>query len=425
MNYQSGLMNLFETEARLGALPPTQNSPQKAPLGLYAEHLSGSAFTAPRALNLRSWTYRIRPTSQHEPFDRVEQPNWKTAPLPEPASPNQHRWNPLTPPTKPTSFFEGVTTMVANGSAGDQKGLGCHLYFCNSSQKTQILTNSDAEMIVLPEKGGLLLETELGSLEVLEGELACIPRGLRFRATPLSKSSRGYLVENYGAPFRLPELGPIGINGLANPHHFKTPVAWFEDLDAEFEIINKFSGQFWRCTQSHSPLDVVAWRGNYAPYKYDLRLFNTIGSISYDHPDPSIFTVLTSPSEVPGTANCDFVIFPPRWLVAENTFRPPWFHRNVMSEWMGLLFGAYDAKETGFVPGGSSLHNCLSGHGPDLEAFEKASNAMLAPKKLDETMAFMFESRYPFQCSKFAMQGGLLQTDYHRCWQGLKKHFKG
>ena len=194
-----------------------------------------------------------------------------------------------------------------------------------------------------------------------------IPRGIKFRVDLPDGASRGYICESYGAPFRLPELGAIGANGLANARDFLAPVAAFEDLDADCRIVAKFLGKLWVAEIDHSPLDVVAWHGNYAPYKYDLARFNCINTVSFDHPDPSIYTVLTSPSGV------DFAIFPPRWLVAEHTFRPPWFHRNLMNEFMGLIFGKYDAKAEGFLPGGASLHNCMSGHGPDAETYERAS----------------------------------------------------
>ena len=171
--------------------------------------------------------------------------------------------------------------------------------------------------------------------------------------------SRGFICENYGASFKLPERGPIGANCLANSRDFKTPVAWYEDKEEKSFFYLKTGGALWRCEIGHSPLDVVAWHGNCAPYKYNLRNFVTIGSISSDHPDPSIFTVMTAPSDTPGMANIDLVIFPERWLVAEDTFRPPWYHVNIMSEFMGLLYGQYDAKPFGFTPGGASLHNSM------------------------------------------------------------------
>jgi homogentisate 1,2-dioxygenase len=264
----------------------------------------------------------------------------------------------------------------------------------------------------------------LGVLDVEPQEIAVIPRGIRFRVELLGEEARGYICENFGALLRLPDLGPIGSNCLANARDFLTPHAAYEDVDGAFELIAKFQGTLWSAKIGHSPLDVVAWHGNYAPYKYDLRRFNTIGSISFDHPDPSIFTVLTSPSEQEGTANVDLAIFPPRWLVAQHTFRPPWFHRNIASEFMGLVQGVYDAKAEGFAPGGASLHNCFAGHGPDAETFEKASNADLSkPTVIEDTMAFMFETRLPILPTRFALENAPLQQDYYLCWQGLRKNF--
>lgn len=424
LRYQTGFANEFATEAVEGALPVGRNSPQKAPLGLYAEQFSGSAFTAPRGHNKRTWTYRIRPSVLHKPFEQIELSSFESSPFDKiPTTPNQLRWNPLPIPNEPTDFIDGITTIAGNGDLFAQAGMAIHIYVCNKGMDGRFFYNADGEMMLVPEMGSLKIFTELGVLEVSPGEVCCLPRGLKFRVD-VAGDVRGYVCENYGQQFRLPDLGPIGANGLANPRDFETPIAWYEDLDGDFEQVAKFGGNLWSCKIDHSPLDVVAWHGNYAPYKYDLRQFNTIGSISFDHPDPSIFTVLTSPSGEPGVANCDFVIFPDRWLVAEDTFRPPWYHRNTMSEYMGLIYGAYDAKEEGFVPGGGSLHNQMSAHGPDLDAFEKASNADLAPQKLSGTMAFMFESRYIIRPTRFAMDCAELQHEYGEVWQGLKKNFR-
>ena len=433
LEYQTGFGNEFATEAVEGALPEGRNSPQRAPLGLYAEQFSGTAFTVPRVHNKRTWTYRIRPSVLHKPFRQIESKLFRSTPFVEVVTtPNQLRWDPLSLPAVPTDFIDGITTIAGNGDLFAQTGIGIHIYACNKDMDDRYFYNADGEMLIVPEMGSLTVYTELGVIEVGPGEVCCLPRGLKFRVAIAQGSEvneqlsarRGYICENYGAQFRLPDLGPIGANGLANPRDFETPVAWYEDKDGECEIVAKFGGNLWSCTSGHSPLDVVAWHGNYAPYKYDLRRFNTIGSISYDHPDPSIFTVLTSPSSEPGVANCDFVIFPDRWLVAEDTFRPPWYHRNTMSEYMGLIYGQYDAKEEGFVPGGGSLHNQMSAHGPDLDAFEKASNADLKPQKLSGTLAFMFESRYIIRPTKFAMDCAELQHGYSEVWQGLKKNFR-
>jgi homogentisate 1,2-dioxygenase len=259
-------------------------------------------------------------------------------------------------------------------------------------------------------------------LSVAPGEVALLPRGLVFKVG-VSGPSRAYVCENYGAAFRLPELGPIGSNGLANARDFMAPNAAFDADPKAIDIVRKYGGRLWRARSLTSPFNVVAWHGNLVPFKYDTARFMTIGSISYDHPDPSIFTVLTSPSDTPGTANCDFVIFPPRWLVAEDTFRPPWYHRNLMSEFMGLVHGQYDAKPEGFRPGGMSLHNCMVPHGPDNEAFEKASSAALAPHKLDNTLAFMFESRWHFKPTAWALNGGALDRAYAGCWSTLTDRF--
>jgi homogentisate 1,2-dioxygenase len=423
--YQSGFGNEFATEAVDGALPVGRNSPQKAPLGLYAEQFSGTAFTVPRVLNKRTWTYRIRPSVLHKTFQQIPNGMLRSTPFDEVVTtPNQLRWDPLPLPTSRCDFIDGITTIAGNGDLYSQAGIGVHIYACNADMEGRYFYNADGEMLIVPEMGSLTIYTELGVIEVGPGDVCCIPRGLKFRVS-VTGDSRGYICENYGAQFRLPDLGPIGANGLANPRDFETPVAWYEDVEGEFEQVAKFGGNLWSCEIGHSPLDVVGWHGNYAPYKFDLRRFNTIGSISFDHPDPSIFTVLTSPSGEAGVANCDFVIFPDRWLVAEDTFRPPWYHRNTMSEYMGLIYGQYDAKEEGFVPGGGSLHNQMSAHGPDLDAFEKASNAALAPQKLSGTLAFMFESRYIIRPTKFAMETAQLQHHYSDVWQGLKKNFQG
>jgi len=418
----TGFGNHFATEAVVGALPLGQNSPQTVPFGLYAEQLSGTAFTAPRAENKRSWLYRLRPTASHRPFQPYQGAALlRSAPFDElPPTPNRLRWDPLPLPDAPTDFVDGLVTYGGNGDVATGAGLGIHLYGANRSMVRRAFQNADGEMLIVPQQGILTIITELGRFELAPLQIALIPRGLRFRIE-LSGSSRGYIAENFGQPFRLPDLGPIGSNGLANPRDFEAPVAWFEDEDAPHEIVQKFQGKLWTTTLDHSPFDVVAWHGNLAPCRYDLTRFNTINTVSFDHPDPSIFTVLTSPSEHHGTANCDFVIFPQRWMVAEHTFRPPWFHRNVMSEFMGLIEGAYDAKEGGFAPGGASLHNQMAGHGPDRASYEKAVAADLKPHKIEGTMAFMFESRWVIRPTRWAAESPLCQLDYDDCWAGFAK----
>jgi len=425
MRYQSGFGNEFATEAVRGALPVGQNAPQKHPLGLYTEQFSGTSFTAPRHLNRRTWTYRIRPSVTHRPFEAMPgHALLRSGPFQDvKVSPNQMRWDPIAIPEQPTDLIEGLVTVGGNGDPGLQTGVAIHLYVANRSMDRRFFYNADGEMLFVPQMGTLRFRTELGALEIGPGEVCVIPKGLKFRAE-VDSPARGYVCENYGLQFRLPELGPIGANGLANARDFLAPVAEYEDTDGDFSIIAKFQGSLWKAAIDHSPLDVVAWHGNYVPYKYDLARFNSINTVSFDHPDPSIYTVLTAPSAMTGISNVDFVVFPPRWLVAEHTFRPPWFHRNAMNEFMGLVTGAYDAKAEGFAPGGASLHNCMSGHGPDSETFERASTIELKPQKLENTLAFMFETSMVICPTQFAMDTELRQHEYYRCWQGLKNHFR-
>ncbi|UNZ22136.1 homogentisate 1,2-dioxygenase [Streptomyces sp. 891-h] len=422
--YLSGFGNEHSSEAEPGALPLGRNSPQRAPLGLYAEQLSGSAFTEPRAQNRRSWLYRIRPSAAHPRFSRTGNGNLRSAPFEETVpDPNRLRWSPLPEPPAGTDFLAGLWTLGGNGDARQRSGMAVHLYAANASMTDRVFSDADGELLIVPERGGLLLRTEFGLLRVEPSQVALIPRGVRFRVELLEEHARGYVCENYGRPFALPDLGPIGANGLANARDFLAPTAAYEDVEGPVEVVNKFCGNLWAATYDHSPLDVVAWHGNHLPYVYDLRRFNVLGTISYDHPDPSIFTVLTSPSDTPGLAGVDFVVFAPRWLVGEDTFRPPYFHRNVMSEYMGLIEGAYDAKAEGFVPGGGSLHNMMSAHGPDRETFERASAAELKPQKVDDGLAFMFETRWPVTLTEQAAGAGRLQPDYDAVWQGLERHF--
>ena len=429
--YQPGFGNEFATEALPGTLPEGRNSPQRVARGLYAEQVSGTAFTAPRHANRRSWLYRIRPAAMHGPFARYEgraattfHNDFDTGPV----SPDQMRWSPLPMPGEgdAADFLDGLFTMAGNGCAASQSGIGVHMYAANRDMQGRWFYDADGELLIVPQQGRLHIETELGVLDVEPQEIALIPRGIRFAVKLPDGAARGYVCENFGAHLRLPDLGPIGSNGLANPRDFEAPNAAYEDVEGDFELVAKFQGHLWRASIGHSPIDVVAWHGNHAPVKYDLRRFNTIGSISFDHPDPSIFLVLTSPSDTPGVGNMDFVIFPPRWLVAQDTFRPPWFHRNIASEFMGLVHGAYDAKAEGFSPGGASLHNCMTGHGPDAATFEKASNADLSkPDVIRDTMAFMFEARFVIRPTQQAIEAAHRQRDYQACWAGLQKHFDG
>ncbi len=424
--YMTGFGNEFASEAVAGALPVGQNSPQRAPLGLYAEQLSGTAFTAPRHANRRSWLYRIRPAAVHGEFSALPQATLHNDFGLGPVTPAQLRWSPRPLPTSSQSvdFIDGLFTMAGNGGPAFATGVGIHLYAANRDMHGRYFCNADGEMLVVPQQGRVHIATELGVLTLEPQEIAVIPRGIRFQVSLPDGVARGYVCENFGALLKLPDLGPIGSNGLANSRDFLTPVAAYEDREGDFELLTKFQGGLWRADIGHSPLDVVAWHGNLAPYKYDLRRFNTIGSISYDHPDPSIFLVLHSPSDSAGVSNMDLAIFPPRWLVAEHTFRPPWFHRNIASEFMGLVHGEYDAKADGFAPGGASLHNCMSAHGPDAATFAKASAADVSrPDHIVDTMAFMFETRAVLRPTAQALASAELQSDYQQCWLGLEKHF--
>jgi homogentisate 1,2-dioxygenase len=419
LQYMTGFGSHFETEAVEGALPKGRNSPQRPAFGLYTEQLSGTAFTTPRHENRRSWLYRLRPAADHRPFVAYEgAPLFAPGTVKEPLAPNRLRWDPPADLPADADFVDGMVTMLANRDPSDLEGVAVHLYRAGKSMIDRVFVDADGELLIIPQVGILNIVTELGRMEVAPGSVGLVPRGVKFRVE-VDSEARGYVAENHGVPFRLPDLGPIGSNGLANARDLETPKAWFEDRDEKTEVVQKFLGSLWTTTLDHSPLDVVAWHGNYAPWRYDLARFNTMGTVSFDHPDPSIFTVLTSPSDVPGRANADFVIFPPRWMVAEETFRPPWFHRNVMSEAMGLISGAYDAKAEGFAPGGLSLHNLMSGHGPDVDSWRKASGAELKPSKIEGTMAFMVETCWPYRPTHWALERA--QHDYDMAWSGFPK----
>jgi homogentisate 1,2-dioxygenase len=425
--YMSGFGNSFETEALPGALPIGRNSPQKAAYGLYAEQLSGSPFTAPQGANQRSWLYRIRPTVRHTGrFQRIERGLIRTAPERDESelTIGQLRWGPTPIPQEKLTFVTGLRTITTAGDSEAMAGMASHVLLVTQSMVREHFFNADGEMLIVAQQGNLRLRSEFGVIDIEPGEVAVIPRGVIFRAELIDGPARAYVCENYGGAFALPNRGPIGANCLANARDFLTPVAQYEDSEEPCTLFVKWGGELFRTEVPHSPLDVVAWHGNYAPYKYDLRRFAPVGALAFDHPDPSIYTVMTSPSETPGTANIDLVIFPERWAVAENTFRPPWYHRNIMSEFMGLVYGVYDAKPEGFVPGGMSLHNTMLPHGPDQDAFQHASNVDLKPVKLTNTLAFMFETRFRQRVTHYAANLDVRQDDYIDCWAGLKKHFK-
>lgn len=425
-DYQHGFGNEFASEAVPGALPRDQNSPQHPPMGLYIEQLTGTAFTAPRGVSRTAWTYRIRPSATHKPFRSIDSRLLKSGPFTDvPPTPNQMRWRPMPVPTAPTDFIDGIATLGGNGSPVLQEGAAIHVYAANRSMTDRFFYDANGELLIVPQLGALILHTEMGTLDVVPGEICLVPRGVTFRVELVDGQARGYICENYGQHFRLPELGPIGTFGLANSRDFLAPVAAFEDREGDFRLVAKYGGGMWEAEIDHSPLNIVAWRGNYVPYKYDLNRFQCINTVTFDHPDPSIYCVLASPTAVPGVSNVEIGCFPPRWSVAEHTFRPPPFHRNVASEFLGLVSGQYIGKGEGFAPGSASLHNCMSGHGPDSDAFERGSNAELKPQFLTDTMVFLFETRLPICPTPFSLQTDLLERDYYTHWQGLKKHFPG
>jgi homogentisate 1,2-dioxygenase len=424
LQYQSGFGHEFSSEAVAGALPRAQNAPQQAPFGLYVEELNGTSFTAPRGVSRATWTYRIRPSTVHKPFRQIGGGLIRTGPFNEaPPTPNQMRWRPIPIPSTPTDFVDGIATLGGNGDPALQTGAAIHLYAANRSMQGRFFYDADGELLIVPQLGTLLIHTELGILEVRPAEVCVIPRGIKFRIDVPEEGARGYICENYGQALRLPELGPIGTFGLANARDFLAPTAAFEDRDGDFRIVAKYGGGLWEAEIDHSPLDIVAWRGNYVPYKYDLDRFQCINTVTFDHPDPSIYCVLASPTAVPGTSNVELGCFPPRWIVAEHTFRPPPFHRNIASEFVGLIRGQYIGKSEGFAPGSASLHNCMSGHGPDTETYDRGSSMDLKPQFLADTMTFLFETQLPVRPTKFALETDLLERDYYTHWQGLKKRF--
>ena len=427
VKYMSGFGNDFASEDPQcpNSLPKGQNNPQKCPYGLYAEQLSGSAFTCPRFANRRSWLYRILPSVKHYPFKPYKQVygslhnNWKES---EP-NPNQLRWKPFAILEDEHDFVDGIYTVCGAGDVCSRNGTAVYVYTCNQSMKNRALYNSDGDFLIVPQQGDMSITTEFGIICISPGEICVIQQGIRF-SVQVSGPSRGYMLEIFGTHFELPNLGPIGANGLANPRDFLTPVAHFEELHDKFSIISKYQGRLFEAEQDHSPFDVVAWHGNYAPYKYDLSNFMAVNSVTFDHPDPSIFTVLTAQTTRPGVALADFVVFPPRWSVHEHTFRPPYYHRNCMSEFMGIIKGSYEAKAAS-LPGSATLHSMMTPHGPDVTCFEKATAQEQRPEFIGKgSIAFMFESSLSLALTKWGNETcGCLDKDYYKCWQGLKPHF--
>eukprot|EP01059_Diplonema_ambulator_P028060 TRINITY_DN46774_c0_g1_i1.p1 TRINITY_DN46774_c0_g1~~TRINITY_DN46774_c0_g1_i1.p1 ORF type:complete len:451 (+),score=178.64 TRINITY_DN46774_c0_g1_i1:67-1419(+) len=421
--YISGYGGEIKSEAKEGAIPEMYNTPQVCPLGLYAEQINGTAFTKPRDGNRRTWVYKIRPSAVHD--EMVKEEGFALTKSTDLADPRQRRWHPFPLAEAKTTFVQSLTPYAGAGDPSIKAGVRIYLYSFNTPMGDSCFYNSDGDFLFVAETGELDIITELGRLQVRSGEICVIPRGLKFQVNNVSPNCRGYVCEVFDGHFKIPDLGPIGANGLANPRDFLAPTAWYEDRVCAYKTFNKFGGDLWSYKADRSPFDVVGWHGNYVPVKYDLARFCAVNSVTFDHLDPSIFTVLTCQTADPGTAAMDFVIFPPRYMVQMNTFRPPYYHRNCMSEFMGNICGAYEAKEKGFQPGGATLHSCMTGHGPDAGGFEKASKLdtmeVQRPSKTD--LAFMFETTYMLKLSDFAYNN-LKDEEYIKCWHGLKSHFK-
>lgn len=425
-----GFNGFSQSEALPGALPRRQNSPQHPPYGLYPELLSGSAFTVPRTCNRYSWLYRIRPSVRHGAPDHEHfvHPTWVSPPFSHVCPPVQYHFRPSPPVQEGVDFIDGSITMAAHGSPVAQDGCSANTYSASASMSSsrRFLRNIDADILILPQEGALDIRTEFGNLRVGPWELAIVQRGMtcQINLADGTELAKGYFLENFGDQFVIPDLGPIGISsGLAHPRHFIAPEACFEEEEGDFQLVTKAEGHLFRSSLSYSPLDVVAWYGNFTPYKYDMRLFMAINTVTHDHPDPSIGTVLSSYTGKPGLANVDFVIFPPRWMVGEGTFRPPWFHRNYMSEFMGFIQGSYDAKPDVMAPGACTIHNKFRPHGPDATAVAKGTAADVSkPDRYSGSLAFMWETRLAWHPTEWAL-AHLHNTPYPLCWEKLEKRF--
>lgn len=424
-SYLTGFGNEHLSEALAGALPIGRNSPQKLPYGLYAEQVNGSPFTAPRAENQRSWVYRIYPTAAAQgPWSRMPNLHLDEPETPQESSPERYRWRPWTSTAADVDFVDSLFRMCQSGGSRELRGMSLYAYWANRSMERRLFSSIDGELLILPQSGSLRVRTEMGVLFAEPGEMVLLPRGMRFSVDPLDETCRGFVCENMGMPFRLPERGLIGANGLANERDFLIPVAAFEVDDSKFESIAKFGGRTWRSSLKRTPFDVVAWHGTYAPCKYDLRRFNAIHSVSYDHTDPSVFTALTSPSGVAGVANVDFAVLPPRWLVANDTFRPPYYHRNIMSEIVISLRGSPESRGKDYKIGSSHIHNSMAPHGPDPDILQKASNTSLEPR-WEDTLMVMFESFLPYTVTAEALRSPNRDTSYESNWDATPVLFNG
>ncbi|GJE85537.1 homogentisate 1,2-dioxygenase [Phanerochaete sordida] len=397
--YQVGFGNWFTSEALPNVLPSGQNMPQKNKYDLYTEGMNGCPFTAPRAQNQHNWLYRIRPSVAHQGITKSAKQNpylvaeFSLNDPKQSVSPERVAWRPdSVPANERVTFVHGIKSMAGNGSPLLREGVVLHTYACNASMERQAFVNSDGDFLLVPVAGRLDIQTELGRMMVFPGEVAVVQRGLKWKVSVPDGKAMGYIQEIFGMHYELPELGPLGASGLANPRDFEHPVAHFDVDQSDWEVLYKLGGQLWSCAQDHTPFDVVAWHGNYVPYKYDLDAFISCGSLSRDHMDPSVWTVLTARSKTPGVALADVIFAGERWDVAEKTFRPPYFHRNTATEIIGLISGDF-GFERDFAPGALSLETGFGAHGMESDAYDAASDMELKPTKiLQGTRMVLFET---------------------------------
>ncbi|RSL87550.1 hypothetical protein CDV31_016235 [Fusarium ambrosium] len=406
--YLNGLGNLHQSEAFPDAVPLVNSYPQHAKYGLRSEKVSGTSFTAtPRSQNLWSFLYRARPSYNHGTFELWNQHLETANPSrPKHLTPNSYVW-PTFNVTK--GDWTAQHLLGGNGSPTDKTGVAIWLFHVNKDMPPQtVFSSQDGEALIVPQTGALDIQTEYGKLLVRQQEIAVIPRGIKYRVTlPEGKEARGYVLELYQGHFRLPELGIIGSIGLANPRDFQVPTASFDgkiesqgdtqvavanDGRGEWTIISRLDTKLWFATQDSTPFDVAGWQGTLYPYKYDVRRFNYIGNLNYDHADPSVFVVLTSQSygKEPGTAVVDFAAVGEHWHPAQHTLRVPWYHRNTASEFVFPIIAEQDPKSRlntsdTFGPWGAWLNANMVTHGSNEQEYaEWQAKDTLTPMKLQD-----------------------------------------
>jgi len=423
----TGFGNVHQSEDLPDALPRDQNSPRRVAYGLYAEQVNGSGFVAPRHENRRSWLYRVRPSADQSPAVALPQGFLAGDFLAEPPEPNLAGWAPLPLPTVATDFVDGLATLGGAGSARLRRGYAVHVYAANRGMEDRCFGNADGDLLILPEQGALTLLTELGPLEVAPGQVALVPRGIRFSVLVSVGGARGYVAESFGRPFGLPDRGPVGANGLADARHFRAPSAWHEDrVSLGYRVTAKLAGRLFESTQDHSPFDVAAWQGNHVPTVYDLDAFSPVGNARFDHGDPSIHTVLSAPMDEQGAHTLDLVAFVARWDVTEHTFRPPYFHRNVTTELNGIVRDAV-VPGSPFVPGCFFLTPSLVPHGVVAASVERhlAEAAAESPRRSSESsLWFQFETALPFVPTPWARDAAHRIADWPLVWGAYRKHFR-